>query len=114
MRLFGGVLLFMLMHITVWWATNAQFIDGFSRTKAFLLSLALSLPITLLAFQASRMVYESLDESAWAARFVGFGVSYLVFPVLTWFFLGESMFTLKTMTCIGLSCVILAIQIFWV
>jgi len=113
MRLFGGMLLFVLMHIAVWWATNAQFIEGFSRAKAFMLSLMLSIPITLLAFQGSRMVYESLNDSAWAARFVGFGVSYLIFPILTWFFLGESMFTFKTMACIGLSCAILAIQIFW-
>jgi len=101
------------MHIAVWWGTNAQFIEGFSRAKAFMLSLSLALPITLLAFSASRLVYEALDESAWAARFVGFGVSYLVFPVLTWIFLGESMFTIKTMICIVLSCAILGVQIFW-
>ena len=113
MKLLFGIFLFVLMHIGVWWGTNAQFIEGFSRSKAFVISLVLSVPVTLLAFQGSRMVYDALDESAWASRFVGFGVSYLVFPVLTWVFLGESMFTAKTMTCIALSCAILGVQIFW-
>ena len=90
-----------------------QFIDGVSRAKALTLSIALAVPITLLAFNGSRLVYESLEDSAWAARFVGFGVSYLVFPILTWVFLDESMFTVKTMLCIALSCVIIGIQVFW-
>jgi len=112
-KLLLGVSLFVLMHIAVWWGTNAQFIEGFSRARALVLSLMLAIPITLLAFNASRLVYESLEDSAWSARFVGFGVSYLVFPVLTWVFLGESMFTAKTILCIGLSCAILGIQVFW-
>ncbi len=113
MKLLSGILLFIFMHIAVWWSTNAQFIEGVSRAKALVLSVALALPITLLAFNASRLVYESLEDSAWSARFVGFGVSYLVFPILTWAFLGESMFTAKTLFCIALSCVILCIQVFW-
>jgi len=113
MKLLFGVLLFVLMHVAVWWSTNAQFIEGVSRARALTLSVALALPITLLAFNASRLVYESLEASAWSARFVGFGVSYLVFPILTWVFLGESMFTVKTMMCITLSCMILGIQVFW-
>ena len=114
MKLLFGIFLFVLMHIGVWWGTNAQFIEGFSRSKAFIISMALSIPITLLAFHGSRMVYEALNESAWASRFVGFGVSYLVFPILTWIWLGESMLTTKTLVCIALSCMILGVQIFWV
>jgi hypothetical protein len=36
-----------------------------------------------------------------------------VFPILTWFILGESMFTTKTMLCLSLSILIILIQIFW-
>jgi hypothetical protein len=42
---------------------------------------------------------------------VAFGISYLIFPALTWYFLNESMFTWKTMTCILLSFIILYIQV---
>ena len=110
-QLLFGATLFTLMHIGVWWGTNAQFIQGWSHKHALALSLALSIPITLLAFFASRNLYEALDGQLWAVRFVAFGISYLVFPILTWHFLGESMFTAKTIACILLSCLIIYIQI---
>lgn len=110
-QLMLGASLFTLMHICVWWGTNAQFIEGWARKDAMILSLFLSIPITMLAFFASRNLYEALDTQLWAVRFVAFGISYLVFPVLTWHFLGESMFTAKTITCILLSCLIIYVQI---
>ena len=110
-QLMFGAFLFTLMHVGVWWGTNAQFIEGWSRKEALILSACLSLPITLLAFFASKQLYEALDSQLWAVRFVAFGISYLVFPILTWYFLGESMFTTKTITCIFLSCLIIYIQI---
>ena len=111
MQIAIGVLLFTILHICVWWATNAQFIEGWSQESALMLSVLLSIPITLLAFFASRYTYFALDGHAWAVRFVGFGTSYLIFPVLTWYFLNESMFTVKTLACIFLSVVIIYIQL---
>jgi len=40
-------------------------------------------------------------------------LSYLTFPLLTWYFLHESMFTAKTMVCVGLAFVIALIQLLW-
>jgi len=110
-QLIFGALLFTIMHVLVWWGCNAQFIDGWSQKSALMLSVSLSLPITLLAFFASKNLYEALDTQLWAVRFVAFGISYLVFPVLTWHFLGESMLTAKTIICILLSCLIIYVQI---
>lgn len=110
-QLIFGALLFTLMHVLVWWGTNAQFIEGWDKKQALTLSLALAVPITLVAFYASRFTYNALNEQAWSVRFLGFGISYLVFPILTWHFLGESMFTAKTLACIFLSCLIIYIQI---
>ena len=109
--LFSAITLFTLMHICVWWATNAQFIEGWTKLSAFLLSLSLSIPITFLAFFSSKYAYTALGEQVWSVRFLGFGISYLVFPLLTWFFLHETMFTWKTMSCIFLSFLIIYIQI---
>ena len=111
MQLLIGASLFVMMHVLVWWGTNAQFIDGWKRSDALLLSVALAIPVTLLAFFASRFTYEALDEQAWSVRFVGFGISYLVFPLLTWVFLNESMLTTKTLLCTFLSFLIIYIQI---
>ncbi len=110
-QLLLGTFLFTLMHVCVWWGTNAQFIEGWTQRSALMLSIFLSIPITLLAFFASRNLYDALEAQLWAVRFMGFGISYLVFPVLTWYFLGESMFTSKTIICILLSCLIIYVQI---
>jgi len=111
MQLFIGASLFVMMHVLVWWGTNAQFIEGWKRSDALMLSMVLAIPVTLLAFFASRFTYDALDEQAWSVRFVGFGISYLVFPLLTWIFLNESMLTTKTLLCIFLSFLIIYIQI---
>ena len=88
-------------------------IDSKLSEKSLLISLALGVPISGLANFGSRFTYDALENSAWAVRFVAFGTSYLVFPFLTWWMLKESMFTPKTLTCIGLSLIIVAIQVFW-
>jgi len=111
LQLLGGISLFVLMHTLVWWGTNAQFIEGWDKKQALILSMFLAIPITLVAFYASRLTYDALNEQAWSVRFVGFGVSYLVFPLLTWLFLNESMFTMKTLICIFLSFLIIYVQI---
>ena len=105
-----GIILFVMMHVCVWWSTNAQFIEGWSKASALTLSMCLAVPITLFAFYASRMSYEALDSQVWSVRFIGFGISYLVFPILTWYFLNESMLTVKTLLCIFLSVLIIYIQ----
>lgn len=108
-----SALLFTLMHILVWFSTNLQFVKGFESSKSLLIALALSLPITLCAFYATRTAYIAMSDSLWSVRFIGFGMSYLVFPILTWAVLGESMFTMKTLLCIFLSIIIVCIQVFF-
>ena len=107
-----GVLLFIVMHIMVWVSTNTQFMKSMENINTLSIALILSIPITLCAFYGSRYTYNALHESAWSARFVGFGVSYLIFPIMTWTLLGESMFTKKTLTCIVLSILIVCTQVF--
>jgi hypothetical protein len=104
--------MFTILHIFVWFSANAQLVSESWREKSLLLALGLSIPISMLAYYGTRIGYEALGESAWGVRFLAFGSSYLVFPILTYLLLGESMFTLKTMLCVMLSCVIIAIQIF--
>jgi hypothetical protein len=60
-----------------------------------------------------RLAYEEMGQQVWGPRFLIFSMSYLTFPLLTWYFLGESMFTAKTMVCVALSMMIVAVQLFW-
>ena len=105
-----GVSALILVHILVWVTTNLQLVDGWKDTdKIWWVIIGLAIPTSLVAAFATRQLYASLD-SVWSIRFIGFGTSYLVFPIMTWLLLGESMFTLKTTLCILLSIVILMIQ----
>ena len=104
--------LFALVHACVWFSTNSQFTDiDFLKNNSILIALTLSIPISLMAMFAAKSGYAALN-SIWSVRFLAFGVSYLIFPVLTWVLLGESMLTFKTLLCIALSVVIILVQIY--
>lgn len=106
-----GAALMLLTNTLVWFATNTQFIDHPIKRRAFAIALVLSFPITLTAFYSSKYLYVALENSAWAVRFMSFGISWFVFPVLTWVLLGESMLTFKTISCMVLAMLIMAIQL---
>lgn len=107
-----SALCFGLLHVLVWFSTNLQFMSTGWATKSIWVSLFLAIPISMLAYFGSRFGYTALGDSAWGVRFLAFSLSYLTFPLMTYYFLGESMFTLKTGLCIILSCVIIFIQLF--
>lgn len=71
-----------------------------------------SIPVGLCFWYATHLVVAETG-AVWSSRFLGFAASYFVFPILTWALLGESMFTPKTMICVFLSCLIVAVQLFW-
>ena len=111
-KLLYTFLCFMGVHTLVWFASNSQLISEAWKQRSFWIMIALSVPISLLMYYGTRLGYEALNDSAWGVRLFGYGTSYLVFPMLTWMLLGESMFTLKTMLCIGLSVLIILVQIY--
>ena len=112
LNLFLFFLTFLLLNIGTWLATNYQLIEGVERSKAFWVSMGLSIPISILAFYGTKFGYDSLG-SAWSVRLSAFAVSYAVFPFLTYVFLKETPFDLKTMLCVLLSVAIVGIQILW-
>lgn len=101
---------FVALQIAAWFSTNLQ-LAGYSSSKTLTVAVLLAVPTTLLAYYGTKFGYEALG-GAWSVRFFAFAVSYLVFPILTWYMLGESMFTLKTMSCVVLSIIIILIQIY--
>jgi hypothetical protein len=48
---------------------------------------------------------------AWGPRMMIFAASYISFPLLTYFLMGETIFTLKTILCIILSITIMVVQL---
>ena len=89
---------------------NLQFIDAYYKTKQNHIIILFSLPIAYLYLYAWTYFVNNSNGSVWSARFIFFGLSYLVYPVLTYVCMGETPFTIKTALCTLLSVLILVIQ----
>ena len=109
-----GSLLIVFLHIFIWFSSNGQFMENneFFAKHSLAFAIATGPIVSVLGYFGARFIWEAMNGSLWQIRFIGFGLSYLVFPVLTWYFLGESMFTLKTGICIVLSMLIILIQVY--
>jgi hypothetical protein len=107
-----GTILFVLGQIIVWFQLNSQLVWEWWEDKPVLTALIFSMPISIMFWYGTKVIYAETG-SAWASRYVGFATSYLTFPLLTWWFLQESMFTPKTLVCTALAILIMCVQVFW-
>ena len=101
---------FVLANILVWYQLNSQLVwDWAKGTKAAWWMSLLGIPISLLFWYCTKWGYDGLG-SLWAVRFLGFAISMITFPIMTYFYLGEVM-TFKTIASIFLAVIILLIQL---
>ncbi len=105
-----AIVLFATGQCLVWFQINSQF-DWWAE-KPWRGAIIYSVPAGLCFLYGVKLTYEVMNE-VWGPRFLIFGMSYFTFPILTWYFLNESMFTTKTMICVLLSFVIVGIQLLW-
>lgn len=95
-----------------WFASNAQFVWKWPRQNSITLALLVSIPITVCFTLGTKEVY-TVTGSAWSARLMSFGLSYISFPILTYIFLKESIFEPKIFISNLLALMLIMIQIFW-
>ena len=103
---------FCIGHVLGWYSTNSQFVWEFWKDKPVIANIVFGIPAGVMFWYGTKYVMQSTPE-LWTARFVAGILSYFTFPLMTWFYLGESMFTIKTMLCVFLAMMILIIQIFF-
>ncbi len=111
-NIFVGCLLFILGQTLVWFQLNSQFVWDWWKDKPIPAIIFFSIPASFCFWYGVRMVVGEMNE-LWGPRLLIFGMSYLTFPLLTWYYMNESMFTPKTMICVLLSFAIIAVQLFW-
>ena len=112
MKMCLGILLFIVGQIFGWYQLNLQKMYDWWSDKPLLSAILVGVPTSVLFWYGWKHISEATN-SVWTARFIGSSAGFVVFPILTWFVLGESMFTAKTMICLGLSILIILIQIFY-
>jgi hypothetical protein len=99
-------------HVVAWYGTYSQFIWKWCKDYVYMLPFIFALPTAYFFLYGMKFAVEEMGE-VWGPRLLGFGLSYLVFPFLTYLYFGESMFAPKTLICVALSVLIVGIQVFW-
>ena len=102
------IMLATLGNVIVWFQLNGQLKWEFMRNNTFIICL-IGMPVSYIFFKVTEFGYLGLG-SLWNLRFLIYGLSYLIFPFLTYYFLGEGL-TIKTLISIILSIVIILIQL---
>jgi hypothetical protein len=107
-----GILFFILGNLMAWFQFNSQFVWKWWEDKPILSNLIFAFPMGICFWYAIKNIFSETNQ-LWASKLIGFGVSNVIFAILTYALLKESILTAKTMTCLVLATLIIMIQIFW-
>jgi len=110
--LIAGMLLFLAGQTMIWFQTNGQFVYPWIKKNPFLVSLLGGTIISYMFIRATAYIAEYYDGQIWPGRFIGFSLGIASFTFLTWYLMGEGINT-KTAISLGLSFVLISVQIFW-
>ena len=100
----------MLANIIIWYQLNSQLVWEWAKgNKSMWIMSLFGIPISLLFWLATKWGYMGFGN-LWSVRWLTFGSSMLVFPLMTYFYLGE-VITLKTLISIILALIIMILQL---
>lgn len=108
-----AITLFVAGHTTGWFAGNSQLVWEYWKDKAILATIVFGVPAGLFFWYGTKYCFIATGGELWSVRFIAAVFSYVTFPIMTWYFLGESIFTAKTMICIFLAMMILLVQLYY-
>ena len=104
------VLFFLIANVLVWYQLNSQLVwDWAKTTKSMWVMSILGVPISIMFWYATKFGYDGFS-SLWKVRLLAFSVSMLVFPFMTWLYLGE-VITFKIGISIILAIIIMILQL---
>jgi len=105
-----STLVFIISQVLIWYQLNSQLVwkwaEGY---KSMMWMSLLGIPISALMWYCTKIGYIGFG-SLWAVRFMGFATSMMVFPIMTYWYLGEPM-TLKVWATLFLALIIMILQL---
>jgi len=105
----GAMLLFLFAQVCAWFQSNSGIIGGWISKNYVYTALAFG-PVVALSFAYGTKVMYGAGISLWSIRFITFGLGYMIFIPLTWYFLGEEIITLKNMVSLMLCITLMIVQ----
>ena len=106
------MLLFFGGQTLIWFQTNGQFINEWSKKNPLLISILGGTVISYMFIKATALIAAHYDGALWPGRFIGFSMGICSFAFLTWYFMGEGINT-KTLVSLGLAVALICVQLFW-
>jgi hypothetical protein len=80
--------------------------------KYFWPVLLMSVPLSWLYIKSVEHFVAAFNGQLWPSRLIGFGLGITIFSIMSHFLFKEPL-TPKTLVCIGLGLIIIAIQVIW-
>ena len=80
--------------------------------KYFWPVLLMSVPLSWLYIKSVEHFLAAFDGQLWPSRLIGFGLGITIFSIMSHFLFKEPL-TPKTLVCVGLGLIIIAIQVIW-
>ena len=108
MNIIYGAFIFMIAQVLAWFQSNSGILGEPFKSNYIYIAILFGPIVSLLFAHATIMLYEHME--LWSIRFLTFGMGYLIFIPLTWYFLGEEVFTLKNIISFLLCCALISIQ----
>ena len=108
MRILLGIVLFTIAQVMAWFQSNSGILGEPFKSNYVWIAIIFGPIVSLLFSTATIELYEHME--LWSIRFLTFGIGYLVFIPLTWYFLGEEIVTLKNIISFCLCLTLISIQ----
>ena len=112
MGIVTAILLYVAGHIAAWFQYNLQFVNEWWQDKPLLAVCLFSVPMSYSFWYATK-IFVAHTGYLWTGRLMGFGVGIIVFSFLTMLIMKESVFNVKTLSCLFLAILIVLIQVFY-
>ena len=80
--------------------------------KYFWPVLLMSVPLSWLYIKSVEHFVAAFNGQLWPSRLIGFGLGITIFSIMSHFMFKEPL-TPKTLVCVGLGLIIIAIQVIW-
>ena len=96
----------------LWFQSNAQFFNTWAKTHPWAMSVVFGVPASYTFIKATELCAIWFDGLTWPGRLLGFGFGAIMFAILSYTVLGETI-TTKTIVSLTLALAIVLVQILW-
>ena len=99
MKIVFGLILLFTCHILAWLQVNGPIFNDWWKENILISAFIISPIIFWCSLTYWTITYEWL-QAVWSVKFIAYGVNILVFSICAYYFLGESLFTIRNVVSI--------------